>query len=529
MALTTIQLLNYANWMPDVLGQLGSTWAKWLNPPAGVSCFPGVKLDVRIWTDDRDRRYIEAGEAGGRQFVRDMLPCWKQWPWATCYELANEPGCNGNDELRNLRLYTIGAMREASAQGIRLCILNLPEGNPSGPDDAVRWKWEQLVEAVKLAGELGHYVGMHLYWRPGVEGPLGRYHALGRRVWDAQQWASMGLDLARLQLLVTECGIDGGIADGPAGQGWRSLSNEQAYAAEIVELEREARRHPWLKSLMFFIAGHPGWQDFDMTESLCRGLVAPVRAIVDAPAIPPTVTAPGVTYRVPAQAPRMYSSPRAPLGVPLWFILHGTDGPANASIAWWASPNNPYRSSAHDLIDRQGVVWRCVPYDRAAHHAGGADARIPGVPAGSTNGTSNTNHVSVGIELECDPAPMGPGYTAVQLEAAVAHVRAVVEALGIPRERVLRHADVDPEHRTDPRGLDWQAFLDRLYGTVKPQPAGLPEHEMATDAPTLASKARWWLEEEQRAAQAGNEARANEIRLSLIKLLYRLENALKAV
>ena len=72
MSLTTIQLLNYAAWMPDALGQLGSTWVKWLNPPAGVSAFPGQKLDVRIWTDNRDGAYIAQGEAGGR----------REWNWS---------------------------------------------------------------------------------------------------------------------------------------------------------------------------------------------------------------------------------------------------------------------------------------------------------------------------------------------------------------------------------------------------------------------------------------------------------------
>lgn len=189
------------------------------------------------------------------------------------------------------------------------------------------------------------------------------------------------------------------------------------------------------------------------------------------PSLPAIVTAPGVTYRVPEQAPRIHQSERADLGVPLWLVIHSTEGPANAALAWWCSPNNPYKSSAHDLVDWDGVVWRCVPYNKAAHHAGGTDARIPGVPAGSTAGTSNTNHASIGIELQSDPAPLVPGYTATQIAAAVAHIRAVVQAFGIPRERIIRHADVDPKNRSDPRGLDWEAFMDQVFNTVKPPTA----------------------------------------------------------
>lgn len=49
--------------------------------------------------------------------------------------------------------------------------------------------------------------------------------------------------------------------------------------------------------------------------------------------------------------------------------------------------------------------------------------------------------------------------------------------------------------------------------------------ETATDAKTLVQKCRWWLEEMQRQAEAGNAAYAERIRLSLIQLLYRAENS----
>ncbi len=71
-------------------------------------------------------------------------------------------------------------------------------------------------------------------------------------------------------------------------------------------------------------------------------------------------------------------------------------------------------------------------------------------------------------------------------------------------------------------------------GTTQPQPPpvivepeppaeSLPEHETATDIRTLVQKARWWMEELQRQTEAGNKEYAERIRLSLIKLLYRIE------
>lgn len=69
---------------------------------------------------------------------------------------------------------------------------------------------------------------------------------------------------------------------------------------------------------------------------------------------------------------------------------------------------------------------------------------------------------------------------------------------------------------------------DRLVQTITEEipHEGLPTDETATDAKTLVQKARWWLEEEQRQREAGNTGYAERIRLALIQLLYRAENAL---
>jgi len=54
----------------------------------------------------------------------------------------------------------------------------------------------------------------------------------------------------------------------------------------------------------------------------------------------------------------------------------------------------------------------------------------------------------------------------------------------------------------------------------------LPEDEMSRDPQIIAQKCRWWMEQEQREREQGNAVRANKIRLSLIQLLYKLENML---
>ncbi len=144
-----------------------------------------------------------------------------------------------------------------------------------------------------------------------------------------------------------------------------------------------------------------------------------------------------------------------------YIILHDTEGPRDAALAWWSNANNPSKSSAHDLIDASGTIWRCVPYEKAAHHAGGGT--WPGIPSGEAGGTSIINLVSIGIELECPAAPASPPWPQAQLDAAVAHLRRLVQVYGIPRTNVLRHADVDPKNRRDPRNLPWEDLLNRVF------------------------------------------------------------------
>ncbi len=185
---------------------------------------------------------------------------------------------------------------------------------------------------------------------------------------------------------------------------------------------------------------------------------------------PSSVTAPGVTYKTASTGRPFWQSERNPTlytvngALRLWLVLHDTEGPRDAAFAWWSDPSNPYQSSAHDLIDAAGVVWRCVPYKARAHHVG--YSVIPGynsIPSPGAHPAPNANDVAIGVELEYPVAPASPAWPAAQIAAAKAHCRELVRVFGIPRERVLRHSEIDTRGKTDPRNFDWAGFLARLY------------------------------------------------------------------
>jgi len=210
-----------------------------------------------------------------------MIAQWRERGYGTCYGTANEPGCSSNWDLWNLCEYSIGAMQEADRLGVKLSVLNLPEGNPCGnPGDTeeqaiatARWKIQQLFPAAQYAAEHGHYVVLHCYWRPGVCGPLDRWHGLGNALFIVETWAEMGLNVGKLQLLIGETGIDGGIAGHEGRKGWRSLSDWATYLNEIAQLEHELQRHDFIKGAFLFVSGYePPWEDYDLAEGEVRAL-----------------------------------------------------------------------------------------------------------------------------------------------------------------------------------------------------------------------------------------------------------------
>jgi len=443
--------------MAPLLSQWEPTWVKVVNPPPGPDPFPGVRKLLRIWHDDTQAGYIARGEAGGRQWVRDYLPKFRQVAnWGeVVFETANEPDCNSNEGLANLRLYSLGAMKEAEANGLRLCILNLPEGNPGdnglgerGRSDAEcraveRWKLEQLAEAVDYAARKGHYVGLHAYWLPSENiGPLDRWHGLGRVQWNVEQWIAMGVDTSRLRVFINETGVDRLISKKEREKrGWRSQAGGlDAYARQVVELERALRQLPWVEAAMLFTVGfEEPWGDYDHRQDDLRVILARLKEV------PMTVI-----YGPDATVKYWHSSREGQKIAHI--VLHDTEGSAEAALSWWAAPSNPYKSSAHVLVRKNGDVLHVVPEVYAAHHAG--YATIPGV-------TVNPNLVSLGLEMECSAAPNPPGYTEAQLQAAIGVVRDWMTRYGIPKERVWLHREIDAK-KSDPRDFDKAAFIKRL-------------------------------------------------------------------
>jgi N-acetylmuramoyl-L-alanine amidase len=127
-------------------------------------------------------------------------------------------------------------------------------------------------------------------------------------------------------------------------------------------------------------------------------------------------------------------------------ILHSTGmATADAALERLCAPDAEV--SAHYLVDEDGTVWRLVPEERRAWHAGHS----------AWGACRDVNSASIGIEL------VNPGhefgyrpFPEAQMAAVEALCRGVLARHPIPPRHVLGHSDVAPQRKTDPGELfDW--------------------------------------------------------------------------
>jgi len=133
-------------------------------------------------------------------------------------------------------------------------------------------------------------------------------------------------------------------------------------------------------------------------------------------------------------------------------VLHATAGTARSALAWLTNP--AAHVSAHYLIDKSGQIYRLVPDEYAAWHAGRAAWR----------GETAINEISLGIELENANNGRDP-YPAAQLNALIHLTREKVAQYRIAPDMVVRHLDVAvPRGRkNDPAGFPWAEFLQHVF------------------------------------------------------------------
>ena len=168
-------------------------------------------------------------------------------------------------------------------------------------------------------------------------------------------------------------------------------------------------------------------------------------------------------------------------GAPIdMLVLHYT-GMTSGAAALERLCDAQARVSAHYTIDEDGTVYRHVPEDRRAWHAG----------VSHWAGISNVNARSIGIELVNPGHEYGyRAFPDVQVASLIRLSQGIVMRHPIATSQVLAHSDVAPARKEDPGELfPWEKLAAAGIG-LWPQgsagevgPEGLVRYGYDPDAP----------------------------------------------
>jgi N-acetylmuramoyl-L-alanine amidase len=136
----------------------------------------------------------------------------------------------------------------------------------------------------------------------------------------------------------------------------------------------------------------------------------------------------------PNHAPR-------PAGTPIdMLVLHYTELPLKESLDILCDDTRPLRVSAHYVLAEDGTLYRLVPEDRVAWHAGRSQWR----------GREGVNATSIGIEI-VNLHGDRHDYPKTQIAALIDLCRDILARHpAIVSRNVVGHSDIAPRRKVDP-------------------------------------------------------------------------------
>lgn len=133
---------------------------------------------------------------------------------------VNEPVVQSAEATRRLAGFEAERARIMSSHGFRVVVGSFGVGNPP----QLAW-WKHFLPALEAAKQYSGALALHEYAWPRLDHDSPWYLLRHRKVYKGEQahnWGGLPPHLAGTPLLITECGLDGLIAQ-PEPQGWISV------------------------------------------------------------------------------------------------------------------------------------------------------------------------------------------------------------------------------------------------------------------------------------------------------------------
>jgi N-acetylmuramoyl-L-alanine amidase len=142
-------------------------------------------------------------------------------------------------------------------------------------------------------------------------------------------------------------------------------------------------------------------------------------------------------------------------------VLHYT-GMQSAAAAIDRLCDPEARVSSHYVVEEDGAIWRLVPEERRAFHAG----------ISCWEGEQDLNRCSIGIEIVNPGHEWGyRAFPEAQMTAVERLCRDILSRHRIPPYRIVGHSDIAPDRKSDPGELfGWRRLAESGIG-LWPSPA----------------------------------------------------------
>jgi N-acetyl-anhydromuramyl-L-alanine amidase AmpD len=159
-------------------------------------------------------------------------------------------------------------------------------------------------------------------------------------------------------------------------------------------------------------------------------------------------------------------------------VLHSTAARGKGDFNYLRRGGEPGRQvSIHYYIAKDGTVSQMVPDKDIAWQAGKSRWKVDGQMV-----EGSVNPISLGIELENLNNGKDP-YPEAQYQATLWLVKQLVTKYNIPRSQVVRHLDISPGRKNDPRGFPWERFVAELFAPNSAVPSAPPANLPAAPQP----------------------------------------------
>ncbi len=227
--------------------------------------------------------------AEAHAFVERLLPLAtepRRLAAIDCWEAYNEPVVSTPAQMASLAQFEAERTRLLAQAGVRSCIGNFSAGQPP-----LAW-WPDFAPALQAAQTYGGYLALHEYAAPTLwfgsgahqldpaadEGDEGWLTLRYRKVYR-QYLQPAGL---AIPLVITETGVDGGIANRPGppkAGGWRDFipywqekglittTPQGFYMEQLAWYDGELQKDPYvIGAAIFALAGPQGWYSFEIQD-----------------------------------------------------------------------------------------------------------------------------------------------------------------------------------------------------------------------------------------------------------------------